>query len=103
MKQFSPRRVAKTACSQNQILIRDESNSAGTVLPLTANAAVTLRTFRHPKQNRTLWIDSICIDQDDEAERSNEVANMGYVYTCAERVLVLLGEHGSSVTTIALD
>jgi hypothetical protein len=41
---------------------------------------------------RHLWIDAICINQDDEKEKSQQVRLMSYVFTCARRVRVWLGE-----------
>lgn len=38
-----------------------------------------------------LWIDQICIDQDDMNERSHQVKLMGQIYTSCTRVLVWLG------------
>ena len=39
-----------------------------------------------------LWIDSICINQDDIAERSHQVSFMDQIYFKAERVLIWLGQ-----------
>ncbi|OAG04395.1 HET-domain-containing protein [Paraphaeosphaeria sporulosa] len=38
-----------------------------------------------------LWIDQICIDQDDMSERGHQVKLMGQIYTSCHRVLVWLG------------
>lgn len=39
-----------------------------------------------------LWIDAICIDQDNTLERNHQVQHMGKIYSRAEEVLVWLGE-----------
>jgi hypothetical protein len=39
-----------------------------------------------------LWIDQICIDQDDRIERGNQVKIMGQIYSSCSRVLVWLGQ-----------
>jgi hypothetical protein len=39
-----------------------------------------------------VWIDQICIDQDDRIERANQVKIMGQIYSSCSRVLVWLGE-----------
>jgi hypothetical protein len=39
-----------------------------------------------------IWVDAICINQADNAEEAHQVAAMGDVYSCADRVLVWLGE-----------
>jgi hypothetical protein len=41
---------------------------------------------------RILWIDAICINQDNLSERSEEVAKMGEIYRNAQRVVIWLGE-----------
>lgn len=38
-----------------------------------------------------LWVDQICIDQDDRNERSQQVKLMGQIYTSCSRVLIWLG------------
>ncbi|KAF7553049.1 hypothetical protein G7Z17_g3901 [Cylindrodendrum hubeiense] len=43
------------------------------------------------KTPRTLWVDAICINQDDISERNWQVSLMAFVYTRAERVLAWLG------------
>ncbi len=62
-----------------------------TTLGITHNLAVALHHLRHSKKPRVLWIDAICIDQDDTAERSAEVLEMGSIYSHANRVTVWLG------------
>ncbi|KAH7359798.1 heterokaryon incompatibility protein-domain-containing protein [Pyrenochaeta sp. MPI-SDFR-AT-0127] len=39
-----------------------------------------------------LWIDQICIDQDDRNERGEQVKVMGQIYSSCSRVLVWLGQ-----------
>lgn len=41
--------------------------------------------------SKALWIDAICIDQQNDIERSQQVAYMGDVYSKANEVLVWLG------------
>ncbi|KAH7015828.1 heterokaryon incompatibility protein-domain-containing protein [Ilyonectria destructans] len=43
------------------------------------------------KEPRTLWVDAICINQDDMPERNWQVSLMAFIYTRAERVLAWLG------------
>lgn len=43
-----------------------------------------------------LWIDQICIDQDDRSERGQQVKLMGQIYTSCCRVLVWLGQMHST-------
>ncbi|KAM5354050.1 hypothetical protein ACJ41O_000700 [Fusarium nematophilum] len=39
----------------------------------------------------TLWIDALCIDQDDEAEKTEQVAQMQQIYSRAASVITWLG------------
>jgi hypothetical protein len=38
-----------------------------------------------------LWVDALCIDQEQLQERNHQVWLMGKIYSCAERVIVWLG------------
>ncbi|KAF5650727.1 heterokaryon incompatibility 6 OR allele [Fusarium sp. NRRL 52700] len=42
-----------------------------------------------------LWIDSICIDQDNLDEKGHQVGMMGDIYKRASRVLACVGPHGN--------
>ncbi|KXJ85445.1 heterokaryon incompatibility protein-domain-containing protein [Microdochium bolleyi] len=60
-------------------------------LHVTRNLEVALRNLRKPSEARVLWIDAICINQDDIHEKSRQVAFMAEVYKHAQPVLVWLG------------
>ncbi|PMD12806.1 hypothetical protein NA56DRAFT_531324, partial [Hyaloscypha hepaticicola] len=38
-----------------------------------------------------IWIDQICIDQENELEKNHQVARMGLLFAWAEQVLTWLG------------
>ena len=61
-------------------------------LEIPKNLEGALRRFRHPTSTRTLWTDSICINQSDLQERSQQVRLMGQIYRKASAVLIWLGE-----------
>ncbi|KAF8862586.1 hypothetical protein BDZ45DRAFT_191581 [Acephala macrosclerotiorum] len=44
------------------------------------------------QEDRCLWIDSLCINQDDHDEKSDQVGVMGRIYRQAEQVRVWLGD-----------
>jgi hypothetical protein len=48
--------------------------------------------FRESAVEMILWIDAICINQEDITERGHQVQLMGRVCSKATRVLVWLGE-----------
>ncbi|KAF2966877.1 hypothetical protein GQX73_g6694 [Xylaria multiplex] len=60
-------------------------------ISITPNLAVALQHLRYQDEPRTLWIDAICINQNDLSEKSHQVAFMGEVYKHASRVIVWLG------------
>jgi len=56
---------------------------------VTENLAVALRYLRHPFKPRQFWIDAICIDQNNIAERAREVLRMSDIYGSAPTVIWL--------------
>lgn len=60
-------------------------------LAITQNLAIALPYLRYENEFRTLWIDAICINQQDLRERSSQVKIMGDIYRLADRVVVWLG------------
>ncbi|KAI1778833.1 heterokaryon incompatibility protein-domain-containing protein [Hypoxylon cercidicola] len=54
--------------------------------------ALALKYLRKSDKIRTLWIDSICINQQDDSERNHQVQMMSRIYTRAEQVCIWLGE-----------
>jgi hypothetical protein len=68
---------------------------AGKTIPITANLRDALRRIRLPQSPKTLWADAICISQDDEEERSNQITLMEHIYRKADKTLIYLGpDHG---------
>lgn len=76
----------------------------GCRVQVTANLFAALTTLRNqaPDQLRCIWIDALCINQGDISERSDQVARMGSIYSCAVSVIVWLGPHDDYVP-VALD
>ncbi|EEU36013.1 uncharacterized protein NECHADRAFT_101761 [Fusarium vanettenii 77-13-4] len=56
------------------------------------NLHACLLAFRHRNDSRMLWVDAICINQDDDQEKSDQVARMSSIYHFASGVLIYLGE-----------
>ena len=61
-------------------------------LPITRNAADALKAFRQPQDERLLWIDSICISQTSQSEKSIQVGMMDSIFARATAVLIWLGD-----------
>jgi hypothetical protein len=60
-------------------------------IEVTQNLATALIYLRHKSDARVLWIDALCINQEDMEERSSQVARMADIYRLAHRVVVWLG------------
>lgn len=60
-------------------------------IQVTENVDVLLRHLRLPDAPRRLWVDAICINQTDLAERSQQVLMMGKLFSAAMRVLIWVG------------
>jgi hypothetical protein len=60
-------------------------------LKITANLAQVLPYLQFGKEERVLWIDAICIDQDNPTERGQQVGRMADIYKMADRVVIWLG------------
>jgi hypothetical protein len=69
---------------------------------ITKNLEVALRHLRLPYTSRQVWIDAICINQEDDIERGEQIQLMRKIYTQAEQVLVWLGE-ASGCSDIAME
>lgn len=61
-------------------------------IPITDNLAQALKRLRRLEEVRTIWIDAVCINQNDPIERGQQVQIMGQIYSNASRVLVWLGD-----------
>lgn len=60
-------------------------------MEVTENLFVALEHFQHDTLTLALWVDAICINQKDEAEKSTQVQRMGNFYSTATIVLAWLG------------
>jgi hypothetical protein len=69
---------------------------------VTTNLYQALQRLRFGNQDRILWVDAICIDQDNMEERRHQVQHMSDIYKNAECVLVWLGE-GNEESDFAMD
>ena len=70
---------------------RHSVNIEGAALRITESLDSALRHLRHPTEPVIVWIDQLCINQDDNSEKNVQVAMMARIYSKAEQVLVWLG------------
>ncbi|RYC63551.1 hypothetical protein CHU98_g2668 [Xylaria longipes] len=61
-------------------------------LPLAPSLRAALFQLRSPDVERDIWVDAICINQNDVDERSHEVGLMHLIYSNAFQVLIWLDE-----------
>jgi hypothetical protein len=75
--------------TQKQAIHVDESELE---LLIGRNCHDALRHLRHQSRGRSLWIDAICINQEDLEERAQQVRNMNNIYKLSSDTIVYLGE-----------
>ena len=71
---------------------------------ITANLFHALARIRSTRADVLLWADALCIDQNNEAEKTRQVRMMGDIYKQAQLVVVWLGleqEHDRESYSIA--
>ena len=66
----------------------------------TESLAIALLHIQDPVKPITLWIDQICINQEDDIEKSAQVPLMNKIYSQAEEVLVWLGPADETSDTL---
>ena len=67
-------------------------NCNGQRLALTKDLLNAIRRLRRKNETVVLWIDQICINQEDVEERSSQVRLMRKIYRSAANVLIWLGD-----------
>ena len=65
-------------------------------IPVTKNLHEALQHLRFKHQSRMLWIDAICVNQQDLKERGSQVQCMPDIYGSADSVLIWLGPDSDS-------
>lgn len=66
--------------------------TVGTKHFLRANVFYALLHLRHPKDPVKIWVDTICINQLDDEEKAEQIAQMADIYNRAYNVNIWLGE-----------
>ncbi|KAH8775313.1 heterokaryon incompatibility protein-domain-containing protein [Diaporthe sp. PMI_573] len=85
---------ALSYCWGERPRLRNMITVDGKVLFITENLLKALENLRYDTEDRTIWIDAICIDQSNIQERGHQVGWMTKVYEHAFRVLFWLGDAG---------
>ncbi|CZT25855.1 uncharacterized protein RCC_11524 [Ramularia collo-cygni] len=69
-------------------------------LIITSNLNVALRYLRRKREQRVLWIDAVCIDQTNNAEKEIQIQLMGRIYREARACVVWLGESDRDINRL---
>ena len=72
---------------------RDKMELDGIPLDIPFNAKCALRDLRDSVHSKRLWIDAVCINQDDKSERASQILLMSDIYSQAALTYVWLGNN----------
>lgn len=64
----------------------------GHPLQVTISLFTALKRLRLQEQSRVLWADAVCIDQQSNSEKNEQVKLMSQIYARPKRVLIWLGD-----------
>lgn len=69
----------------------------GKKIAIGPNCDAALRRLRLIRQKRKLFVDAICLDQENDVEKAKQVKLMGDFYILARQVLIWLGEGSTEI------
>jgi hypothetical protein len=75
----------------------------GQSVTIQAGLEDILQVLRLRDEQRIIWVDALCINQNDNEEKNHQVPLMGSVYSTAKRVVVWLGHEDSEQASTAFD
>ena len=78
-------------------------NIGQSVLEITLSLSVLLHQLEARRDVRFIWIDQICINQQDDLEKAIQVKMMRDVYVSAHKVLVWLGPSSTKGSDLVMD
>ncbi|ATZ50325.1 hypothetical protein BCIN_05g06850 [Botrytis cinerea B05.10] len=78
--------------SSELILYPSEMNGPSEVYSTTGSVFMALRQLRYRDRPRSIWIDQLCINQNDIEERAQQVNMMTEIYSNASAVNIWLGD-----------
>jgi hypothetical protein len=64
----------------------------GCPMRIRENLETALRHLRYEQRDRILWVDALCINQEDDEERSQQVSHMSLIYSKAMSTVIYLGD-----------
>lgn len=72
----------------------------GARFTVTMNLHQALEALRHAEKPRVLWVDAVCINQDDDDEKAYQVPLMGRLYNEAPRTVIWFGAANENVEAL---
>lgn len=74
----------------------------GINMGITASVTEALMQLRnaHPGGTQRIWVDALCINQSDIAEKNRQVPLMGNIYSIASATVIYLGSLSAEIETI---
>ncbi|KIW97509.1 uncharacterized protein Z519_01093 [Cladophialophora bantiana CBS 173.52] len=98
LKDAQPKYMATSYVCGDDDRSRHSILMSGSRLGIYKNADEVLRRFRSTTNITYLWIDVVCIDQENAVEKAREVALMYKVYEKASKTVIWLGPSDHDVT-----
>lgn len=86
------------ANSNGDVSLTSSIQCRGATVAITKNCEAALRRLRLQGRNRRLWVDAICINQNDTEEKNHQVRLMSTIYSNAAQVLSYLGVESPQIT-----
>jgi hypothetical protein len=81
----------------------DNISVVGQNIHIPVSAGSALRCIRFPDKTRTLWIDCVCINQNNEHEKTHQVSLMADIFQKSCRTLAHLGDDDENTARRAFD
>nr|POE68823.1 heterokaryon incompatibility protein 6, or allele [Quercus suber] len=83
---------ALSYCWGSQKDFRDITVNGRDGFMVSEHLHAALQRLRRPDRERLVWVDVICVNQDDIPERNKSVSLIWRIYTEAKRVIIWIGE-----------
>ena len=85
-----------------ELEVSSQQNLPPTTLSVTYSCYSALRRLRNSTTPRRIWIDAICINQDDVQERNSQISLMYLIYHLCIRLVIDVGD-ASPTSNAAID
>jgi hypothetical protein len=94
--------INSTRRKRDKILCRRVDPGISYNIDITTNCEAALRQLRNLFGPLSIWVDAICINQDDVGEKTSQIPLMEEIYTWAQPVYVWLGP-GTNASNRTMD